>query len=266
MNKPHPINSYATPQPAAAFTLVELLVVIATIAILAALLLPALGTAKTKAKRTTCLNNLGQINYAIQMYAGDNGDLLPMITNTTTSYSDSVSGTNLFMYFYKPLVMDYLGLRGAPSPQDRVFACPADTFYYENGPPAICKTASLHDQLDSYYSSYAYNGFGQSTNSLPALPAELASPAPGLFGWKLSAITGPAKTILAAEMPAFFPFTWHDPERPTPTEFGFNNARNVVSFSDGHASYIPIYFYSNLYEPTLLYNPPAGYNYKWSAN
>ena len=113
------------------FTLTELLVVTAILAILAALLLPVLSGARAKAQRTVCLNNLRQISLGVRMYSDDSHDTSPTgaITNRDF-YTPLYSG-------YKALMKNYVGLKGTSSPQDKLFACPADVFnpWWVFGPP-----------------------------------------------------------------------------------------------------------------------------------
>ena len=75
--------------------MIELLVVIAIIAILAAMLLPALAKAKQKAQRTHCTSNLKQVAYSISMYTGDFYDYLPgpCWTGMFFTYQDATGNT-----------------------------------------------------------------------------------------------------------------------------------------------------------------------------
>ena len=100
---------------ATGFTLIELLVVIAIIAILAAMLLPALGQAKAKGSRTQCLNNLRQIGLFMHLYTDDNNDVFPAHRNLgLTTEAEPPSRTN----WWGTAIVKYGGGRS------NLFKCP----------------------------------------------------------------------------------------------------------------------------------------------
>ena len=154
------------------FTLIEMLVVIAVVAILAALLLPALSRAKSDAKRIQCIGNVRQINLVLQIYANDHDDEIAYFTN------------NMY-YAYKDCLLDYLGVSEDAASNNPVFVCPADTGLY--------KTALTH------YSSYGFNGAERGTNGF------------GMASKKFATVRGPSKTALDGEIAGGIGISWHDP-------------------------------------------------------
>ena len=238
-----------------AFTLIELLVVIAIIGILAALLLPVLSRAKKSAQRTQCLSNLRQVATGIHLYAVDNQDTLPAITLT--------NGMPWAMQwrFFKELTKRYDGLTGPSSPADKIFACPADTFYYLNtGNTPLIRT-SLHDDEWGDYCSYWFSRLNLVQN---AATGEFYH---GVSGVKISAIRNQVRTVLVVDQPAVFAYSWHQPEAisdPGPNEL--NDSMNTAVFVDGHASYLNFYYDESQNTFPCFYNPPDNYDYQWGED
>jgi prepilin-type N-terminal cleavage/methylation domain-containing protein/prepilin-type processing-associated H-X9-DG protein len=237
---------------ARAFTLMEMLVVIAIVGILAALLLTSIGAAKNKARRVACANNLGEINLALRMYSDDSADKAPRSPNSPEYITNFTS--------FKKVVRLYLGLGIESSRLDTLFACAADTFYYEfTATNQTYIPQSLHDQAAYDDTSYWFNS---------GTPTRFHTNSPGISGRNLSSVKHPERTVLVAEMAAFHPWSWHDPKRPLPRGGDwplFKDAQCNVSFVDGHVRYIKMYW-EMAYSPTAAFDPPAGYDYQWSGD
>ena len=250
------------------FTLIELLVVIAIIAILAALLLAAISGAKARANRAVCLNNLRQIALGVRMYVDDSNDKSPKPAAKSPHPYD----------VFKGLMKSYVGLHGKSSAQDKLFACPADTFYFDyeigwhGGPRVGYVSGSLCALPSTDFSSYLFNA----GNLFSYKNHGTNFTRPGIAGLPFSAIKHPDKTVLVFETPAICPFSWHQPKRPLyilSTKYcpnlRFNDALNMVSFVDGHVSHVKIYWNAGPAIPNSCagdYDPPAGYDYQWSAD
>lgn len=107
------------------FTLIELLVTIAVIAILAAMLLPALQNARERARSITCTNNLKQIMMTMAMYVDDNGGRIPSWGgNITTSMGKWQSMLYAYMTRTTPTDWGYVDGTQVRAP----FACPSSNY------------------------------------------------------------------------------------------------------------------------------------------
>jgi type II secretory pathway pseudopilin PulG len=119
------------------FTLVALLVIVAIVAILVAMLLPALASAKRKAQRINCVNNLKQCGLAFRIWEGDHNDKYPMATpmvNGGTQEFDT--GADTFRHFQ--VMSNELST-------PKILICPADTRI------AVLNFARLKNQNVSYF-------------------------------------------------------------------------------------------------------------------
>jgi prepilin-type N-terminal cleavage/methylation domain-containing protein len=100
------------------FTLIEILVVVAIIAVLIAIMLPSLSRARRQSKRTACMSNLHQIGLAVQSYREQNGERFPIARSMPEPFITGVPAPPLF---------DALK-REIPA-RSRAYACPGDDGY-----------------------------------------------------------------------------------------------------------------------------------------
>jgi prepilin-type N-terminal cleavage/methylation domain-containing protein len=235
------------------FTLIELLVVIAIIAILAAMLLPALARAKIKAQAIKCISNQKQQSAGYLMYANDNRDFLPVHGDWAT-----VGGFIRSNVTTVQVVHDRAGETNRPLnayvPAAATFHCPSDrgdSFW-----PAESNPSCYAAWGNSYLPMWSVDWFGvkHTTANKNAPPGS-----PEGTPIKASEIARrPVTKIIQGDWP------WHGSRDPNDSKSAWHNNRGQrgwnLMYGDGH---VALFRFPKNYGPSDITSMPVNPNNSW---
>jgi prepilin-type N-terminal cleavage/methylation domain-containing protein len=199
----------------AAFTLIEMLVVIAIIAILASMLLPALAQSKERARRVSCTSNVKQIAMAMKMYVDENNGNYPPRMPDAPAGSAAYPCKPCRQADWRPYAMPYLvATTNMTNSTSSVYACPADI-----GIPSAIAADPFNSldprppRLANYYgSSFCFN----------VVMTRLG---------KEAAVLQPVDTFMGAEI-----WSWHQAMAINDFKGKTTRPIRVAYFCDGHAA------------------------------